>query len=69
MNINKNMKWHLNKTEWLPCQQELDYNLMEVIGVSKEIIYQIERELVNYRWTHRTKDKYKQCTPDTFHII
>lgn len=60
MNINKNLQWHLNKAEWLPWQQEVDCNLMEAFGVSKEIIHQIERELVNHRWIHRTKDKYEQ---------
>lgn len=66
MNINKNLQWHLNKAERLPWQQEVDCNLMEAIGVSKEIIHQIERELVNHRWIHRTKDKYEQMRSRRF---
>jgi len=42
---------------------------MEVIGMSKEIIYQIERKLVNCIWIYRTEDEYGQYISDTFQII
>lgn len=54
-----------------PLSANLDCNLMEVIGISKEIMCQTEGQLVNYGCIHRKshRDNHEQLPPDTFQTI